>query len=161
MGVMVIGVPLVTAILPGVITPAPLLKTPVKVAEPPWVTLAAVAEVVKLVMEGSTAVLLVPTFTETELVTDTPLEFVTVSVYTVFAMGVTKTAVPLGAFKFPGEIRPVPFENTPVSETDCPADMVDAEVVKDEIDGAGGSAVVEMGLFELTEAPRELVTVRV
>ena len=50
------------------------------VADPPLVILAAVAEVVKLVIEGSGTVLEVPTLIDTVLTTETPEELVTVSV---------------------------------------------------------------------------------
>ena len=74
------AVPLVKVILPGVNRAVPLLKTAVSVVEAPWVKYAAVAVVVKLVMVGSATVLEEPTLIDTVLVTDTPAEFVTVSV---------------------------------------------------------------------------------
>jgi hypothetical protein len=79
-GAIVTGVPLVTVTLPGVIMPIPLPKVGVSVADPPIVILAAVAEVVKLVIEGSGTVLEVPTLIDTVLTTETPEELVTVSV---------------------------------------------------------------------------------
>ena len=80
MGAIVTGVPLVTVTLPGVIMPVPLPKVGVSVVDPPIVILAAVAEVVKLVIEGSGTVLEVPTLIDTVLTTETPEELVTVSV---------------------------------------------------------------------------------
>jgi hypothetical protein len=77
------------------------------------------------------------------------------------ATGVTTTAVPLKAFKFPGVMTPDPFAKTPVNETDCPAEIVVAEAVNELIVGAAGSAEVVIAAFLLTEAPSELVTVRV
>jgi hypothetical protein len=50
-GVTITEFPLVTARLPGVMSPVPLVKTPMRLAVPPAVIDAGVA--VKLVMEGS------------------------------------------------------------------------------------------------------------
>ena len=50
-GLTVIGIPLVTARFPGVMTPLPFTKTPVNVALVPAVTVAGLA--VKLVMEAT------------------------------------------------------------------------------------------------------------
>jgi hypothetical protein len=50
-GVTLTGVPLVTARFPGVITPAPFAKTPVRLTDPP--AAIEVGFAVKLVMEGA------------------------------------------------------------------------------------------------------------
>ncbi len=76
-GVTIIPVPLVTVMSPGVITPAPLAKTPVNVAVPP--ALIEVGLAVKLVMVGDAGFDGV-TATVVVIVAGTPAEFVTVRV---------------------------------------------------------------------------------
>jgi hypothetical protein len=68
------AVPLVTARLPGVITPLPFEKTPVRLALPPAATVVGLA--VKLAIAGAEAL----TVTVAIWVIESPAEFVTVSV---------------------------------------------------------------------------------
>jgi hypothetical protein len=63
----------------------------------------------------------------------------------VVAVGLTVTATPLVAARFPGVITPVPPLKTPVSVALCPSVMVLALAVKLVID-AGGTFCVEVEL---------------
>ena len=116
---------------PGVITPVPFAKTPVKVAL--WPAVIVVGLATKLLIVGAGFTVMV-----TVAVTAVPLAGVTVSVYVVVAVGVTVTGVPLVAARFPGVIKPVPFTNTPVRVALCPAVIVAALAVKLVIEAAGG-----------------------
>ena len=72
-GLTLAGVPLVTARLPGVITPVPLAKTAVRLELAPAVMVAGFATKLVIVGAGTTV-------TVTVWVTAVPLEFVTVMV---------------------------------------------------------------------------------
>jgi hypothetical protein len=72
-GLTLSGVPLVTGMLPGVITPVPFAKTPVKLALPPGPTVVGLAT--KLVMVGAAS-----TITLVVAVTAAPTGGVTVRV---------------------------------------------------------------------------------
>ena len=147
------AVPLVTVIFPGVITPFPPLKTPVRMADPPVVIVVGLA--VKLVIFDGTGF----TVTVTVFETAVPAEFVTVSVYVVVADGVTLTAVPLVAVMFPGVITPVPPLKTPVRMADPSDVIVVGLAVKLVIFGETGFTVT-VTVFE-TAVPAEFVTVSV
>jgi hypothetical protein len=53
-GITLTGTPLVTGILPGVITPVPFANTPVKLALPPGPTVVGLATKLEIVGIGST-----------------------------------------------------------------------------------------------------------
>jgi hypothetical protein len=72
-GLTLTGVPLVTARLPGVITPVPLANTPVRFELPPDPTVAGLAAKLVIVGAGSTVTVTVP-------VTGVPVVGVTVRV---------------------------------------------------------------------------------
>jgi hypothetical protein len=69
-------VPLVTVMLPGVITPVPLKNTPVRLADPPALTVAGLAA--KLDIDGAAGTGV--TFTLADAVVVVPVELVTVKV---------------------------------------------------------------------------------
>lgn len=79
-GEMVRGTPLKIGKFPGVIMPVPLLKTAVSVVELPTVTVAAFAEVEKLVITGFGSVLGLPTLILRVAVACLPMALVTVRV---------------------------------------------------------------------------------
>lgn len=61
-------------------------------------------------------------------------------------MGVTDTATPLVAGRFPGVMTPVPPANTPVSCAVAPAEIVEGFAVKLVIVGAAGGVGVLLPL---------------
>ena len=129
--------PLVAAIGPGVITPVPPLNTPVSIELPPGAMVVGTA--VKLVIVGGAGFTVMVTIA----VAAVPLAGVTVSVYCVVAVGLTETATPLVAARFPGVIMPVPPLKTPVNVALCPSVIVAALAVKLVMD-AGGVVCMEV-----------------
>ena len=119
--------------MPGVMTPVPFAKTPVRVVLDPVVMFAALAP--KLVIEAVE-------FTVTVAVAVAglvPLAPVTVSVYVVVIVGLTVTATPLVAGRLPGVMTPVPFAKTPVRVALPPLKALAAKLL---IEGAAGGVVV-------------------
>jgi hypothetical protein len=98
-GLTLTGVPLVTARLPGVMTPVPLTNVAVRLELDPE------AIVVGFAVKPVTVVF---------CVTAAPKVLVTVRVYGVVAEGLTLTGVPLVTGIGPGVITPVPLAKTPV-----------------------------------------------
>lgn len=143
--------PLVTLILPGVITPVPFTKILVKLTEPPTVMFELSVE--RLVMAGAA-----PTATVADDVTDVPAKFVTVSVYVVEDVGETVTGVPLVTAMLPGVITPVPFEKMAVRLAELPVVMDVGLAMKLLIVGAGSTATV---VVWVTDVPSGFVTVSV
>jgi hypothetical protein len=114
-GVTLTAVPLVAAIFPGVITPVPPVKTPVRLVVPPAVTVVGLAT--KRVIAGAAAL----TVTVAVCTAEPPEVFVTVRIYVVVWIGETLTDVPLVTLMFPGVMTPVPLVKTPVKPVDPPA----------------------------------------
>jgi hypothetical protein len=80
----------------------------------------------------------------------------------VVAVGLTVTATPVVALRFPGVITPVPLANMPVSVALPPAVIVVGLATKLEIVGGGGFTVmVAVAVTEGTAAPLADVTVSV
>ena len=135
MGLTETGVPLVTEMLPGVITPVPPAKVAVRLELPPTVMIAGLA--VKLVIEGGGL-----TVTVAVCVTAVPAAFVTVSVYVVVVVGLTETGVALVAARFPGVMMPVPPAKTPVRFALPPRVIVAGLAVKLVMAGASTTVTV-------------------
>jgi hypothetical protein len=150
-GLTLTAVPLVTARLPGVITPEPPEKTAVRLVLDPDVIVTGVA--VKLVIVGAGS-----TVTVTVCVIAVPTGGVTVRVYVVVVVGLTLTAVPLVTEVFPGVMTPVPPENCAVRLELDPASMVVGAAVKLVIAGTGLTVTVAVAV---TALPDDGVTVSV
>ena len=117
------ALPLLTEMLPGVMTPVPPEKTAVRLELDPAVIVEGLA--VKLLMDGGEI-----TFTVRDFETDLPLEPVTLSVYVVVDAGATEKGVPLVTGMLPGVTTPVPLEKTAVRVELEPAVMVVGFAVK-------------------------------
>ena len=135
-GLTLTAVPLVAGILPGVITPVPPAKTPVRLVLAPAVIVAGLAAKLVIVGAGTTV-------TVTVCVTAAPLDGVTVSVYVVVVVGLTLTAVPLVAGRLPGVMTPVPFAKTPVRFVLAPDVIVGELAVKLVIEATIGGVVLK------------------
>ena len=122
------GVPLVTPIFPGVMTPVPFENVAVRPDEFPAVMVAG--DDTKLAIEG-----VATTVTVAVDVTTVPVGPVTVSVYVVVAEGVMLTGVPLMTAILPGVMTPVPFVNMAARLDEAPVVMVAGEGAKLAIDG--------------------------
>jgi len=129
-------VPLVTVRLPGVITPVPPAKTPVRFVLAPYAIDGELAT--KLVIVAAAF-----TVTMTVCVAGVPpAGGVTVRVYVVVVVGLTLTPVPLVTARPPGVITPVPFANTPVRLALAPVLIVEGLATKLVIVGAGFTVTV-------------------
>lgn len=123
-GVTATAVPLVTGILPGVITPVPPEKTAVRFEDMPAVIVGRLAT--KLAIAGGAGFTVIVTV----CVTAVPPVGVTVSVYVVVVVGLTVTGVPVVAAMLPGVIRPLPPVKTPVMVVLVPSVMAAEAAVK-------------------------------
>ena len=134
-GLTVTPTPLAAVRLPGVIRPVPFAKTPVRVALDPVAMVGGIA--LKLVIVGAGF-----TVMATVEATAVPLVGVTVRVKVVVAVGLTVTAAPLVAGKFPGVMTPVPFAKTPVRAAVDPFVMEVRFALKLVIEAGGGGSDV-------------------
>jgi hypothetical protein len=125
----------VTERLPGETTPAPPVKTALRLKFVPLSIVAGLA--VKLVMAGAGL-----TVTVAVWVMAVPTEGVTVKVYVVVAVGLTLTGVPLATERLPGVMTPVPPLKTAVRLELVPASMVVGLAAK--LVMAGGAAGEEV-----------------
>ena len=155
-GLTLTAIPLVTVMLPGVITPVPLAKTPVRLELTPAVIFAGLATKLVMVGAGTLAV----TVTITAWAIAVPIVGVTVSVYVVVLAGLTLTAVPLVTGIFPGVIMPVPSANTPVRLELAPAAIVIGLATKLVMVGVDAALTVRENVVVTDKVPDAPLTMK-